>query len=1823
MKKKGIIKRIAAFMALSVLLSELPVQHVVEAAAPDAVSESVEAVSGEEILESLGGSVFLADKTTEVSKDDKTSTEDSKDDKKSTEDAGKDKDSEKKDELVKIESYHITSKEGEPEFEQLKNMSEWANRKETDTSKENIYSLTVATGASEGNTVQYIAIRYKDSQNVSRKQFIFPGVDAYDRSEKLLEHICGEDVNKSYGTSLLASFGYEEKYEATKTLKPWTVQDFIFEAESDIASVESIDVYLAQGSWTIQGLAVYKVTGIKGYEEYGLVSGSRFLDFKGYLVADIVKNNSGQLTLSTAGCDSLIAIGAVGSGTAYCDINSYDADQVTKDYAADSSIYTLRLDLADQMKAGFESFLNGNAVSMSNYDGIIEDLAIEIQYKDKRGWVRKVTIPYILSCYAEAMKMSPDAKLIGFGQRGDTLAFQGFFPEMSSIVTNPILYLGKAARTEVEKNGISIMTENSNQSANVQNRIKKNREQIEVTNTDDIKIVGLSVYKGGCMTYTQDGIDSNGKEIPGATLLYTFENESPLMYYTTTDPNGRLIKAGGKDSYKFTAYKSGPVVAAKTGNDMFLVTITTSTRVRAGTSNEVALRIHYSDRDNKKFKTQTYNVKTAANELYGYWPTVEGKDFIAYEGLKEGNSVSFLIDAMNLKSLNAAEISLLGDDEWQLNNMTISYVDTVKPRRAYLYNEKAGKSESRFWIERPMVSAQIFDLANTEYIVTDEEGSVIDVEGNKIITEKVAVLDEDGNPTFDDDGNQVFEEVNVGKDKTLRKGTEILFTAYQKMVLNFNAEMVGDIRDAEYADVRYKMSYEQTGIDWGFFRSKKTYEIGVKVAKDSEFDTGNGDSGSHNYFYFQLIFKNGRSGYVLANQQLSSDGFRSGKLETFTIKTNQDYGELTAIRIIPEDLSQDSDPYDKLNIDQVTVSERTNGGSYMNYVIDQIGWIEIDYRDEMEQVSPDGLKARSEEQIARYFRVTNKSRAVKLLMEIATMPWDNDYYQFQGSVLGEIVYISSTTNKVETATFDVVQCIANYMNKTAISTEAATDPNSQVVKAAGLNTISDPEWMFRENHMDRLILPAIPDLKILKSVQFTCTSRNGYPAIWNIGTVTVSQILEDGTVSINSYEEYYRDMSTKKLWKRATEDVVSTTIPIGKAQKTKVIDFSYNEISWTSDEWATPVSRVPESNDDIVNIYLIPSADSRNIKGVSVKSALQYALPYSQYMQISNDSMKVANSGTKNAMFYLKNISVPNFSMAGKLSIQCTNSDITFDHAIVQHVKEDTVIQTYTYSFADSSAVLGAEAPPISMNSYIEKNEQKVDIQLGRNTPLQELTPMKRDIAVAINYTSTLDPTNTEYSSNFIYLTDLGYDSIEEGLFAEFKFRIPFVKEVTGYTIGAFGNLTGRVDGSCVFNYDVLDTADDPLTGDWYSTKSSVKSYSGMIGSYALKDRIAKHRATSNEFHGDDSIVPVSIEFTTAEATSSGDSGTNSQVRMRFNYTDDKGNARTKTYSDITKYIQGDTKQFVTGETQTVKVFLPEMNSKLSITSIDILPYNGVIVTDSTAMSMANDITDAQTATNTDAVSQTEKEEMMDDFEKMVANRNASWTIEKFVLTIAEGIKAAPIKRTVNLQFRGIKNGGKLLLNNLDMETRVSRNGSGNTLVESGLLKLVARQGDVLTVSVIVYDSSAGYKVKAYKAVGEAEKNITSKTVKRASDLAFSFTVPNEAGVYRIYVSAVDAPDKIDVIEVTVEDVPTTTEKKETETTEESTEKATESTSETTTEATTESTTEATTESTTESTTEESTSEENSDNTTEETSEDTTEAGNTEGELPVVPPEEN
>ncbi|MBO6215549.1 MAG: hypothetical protein J6N76_08510, partial [Lachnospiraceae bacterium] len=767
------------------------------------------------------------------------------------------------------------------------------------------------------------------------------------------------------------------------------------------------------------------------------------------------------LTLSSKG-DTLLRL--AGDSSVYFGLRQLSGEEViTRPF---QDLYTFRMDFADTLEGGIESYINpttqdGNPIPPD----FVEDLALEVEYKDVNGWTRSVVMPVMLSVLGQYLTSSDSVSTVGLAQRGETIAFTGYLPEYSSLISTNV-YVGKKARERLYETGGLNTINDSNLTA--------------ALDSDAIGLTGMSIYKGTCrLSNTEDGVDSSTNDtLKSYTTAFSFSESAPIYYFTTTDTAGRKIAADSKVSITMKGYdKKNPLIAAKPEWNI-LIRLRTSTPQTSGTTGDVSVRLDYYNTSNNDVSSQIYNARELCNEYLGYWPSANGAtgSFAYAYGMKPGGYIEFPVVLNDVAALTSVYVALGANaDDYQIDAISVCSMDDIGRRRIYKQSVTGEGDSSQFRIVRTNSHAEISPFP---------------------ISFKT--------PQLYSQGDYQMYDLLSGR--------------------------TGDVSSAKdtFTDNRYSMTYDQTKEDLGFVKTGKTYDVTVKVADDAESSNANGDSGSTNQFFFQLVFKNGNSAFVLANQQMTSDGFRAGYQENFTISVNRDYGVLRSIRIIPEDIDSKSEVFDKLNIEKITVTEKANGGAAMQYNFDNVGWIGIDYHDSAEASSIRGRSGRFLGEIATTYSVTSYQQVVSLLCEISTLPPQIEAEMCnQVSVACDFNYID-TNDQPQTISFDIVTRLAEYMNKTPITYEAPTD-GSRASYYKNMGTVSDPEWMFRPNHTDRFIMPAIPDLKSVKSMELYGTNRSRDTAKWVIGGVSISEILSDGSLQLTSNDEYYRNLSTAPI----------------------------------------------------------------------------------------------------------------------------------------------------------------------------------------------------------------------------------------------------------------------------------------------------------------------------------------------------------------------------------------------------------------------------------------------------------------------------------------------------------------------------------------------------------------------------------------------------------------------------------------------------------------------------------------------------------------------
>ncbi|MBR1563322.1 MAG: hypothetical protein IJ645_08970 [Ruminococcus sp.] len=1565
-----------------------------------------------------------------------------------------------------------------------------------------LYTLTISTGMNDGSNVEYFAVRYKDENGAAQTKYIFPNGGSYKTSWNC---VGGLDNGVKYNTivfsapyldldkadrSALSRMGKETDFDGTKKknltslqyikrlmyetkpLQPWSVDEYLFTAPTGMTEVTGIEAFLSKGEWTIQGMTVSRVTDIGGIREYGFYSGQYYLALGKQKLAEFKSNKSGAATIP-ASKDMLVNVG--GSSSPYFSLKK--TDQTVKNPMQD--LYTFRLDITDELNAGLESLLRNDSIIdlLSDYKGI-EDIALEIEYTDKNGWTRMVTMPVLLSVIGQTMLLGDKIKTMGIAQRGESLSFTGCLPEFSSLISARIYVGGKARERLKETGGFMSLNEQAVETArkNLDDARKKGvaskereaqtaydralntyNEAMEtyadLDSNDYIALSGIYLYKGTCrMSNTRDGTDPLTTEtLTSYTYDYAYETEKPIYGFSTTIESGYRINPGTSDKVEMAAFtdESQMLSAKYPGN--FLVRLKTGDAYGAGTTGGIKVQITYQNYSGQKVTSQVYDVKEEVTNYLGYWPSTTDKksDFAFNYNAQTGHFLDFPVTLENATAIISVDVSLdsYTNDEWQFGGVAMYVVDYIGPRRIYARDSEVDDTSD------PTLSTYMA----SRYVIS------------RTVTKTLL-------PPFP---------------FTIEK----LLTPGDKVPLDIGTGTVTPVQEIDFESMRYSMSYDQTKLDLGFVKSKKVYDIDVKVADDSTSSNANGDSGSHNQFYFQLQFKNGEtSAFVLANQQLSSDGFRAGFNERFAIAVNRDYGEVSDIRIIPESTSTDSDVFDKLNIEEITITERTYGGASTQYVVNQVGWVGmgiIDYRDSAEISSIKGLEGRFLNSVSKTYHVADKRNVTNFLCEVSTLPWDTDYINVQGSVSCDIEYVDDN-DQPRTMSFDVISLMADYMKKTPIYYEAPSD-GSQDALYVNMGTISDPRWMLRPNHKDRFILTGIANVKSLKTITFSATSRNNKPGKWVIGGISVSRVLKDGgTVELSKkYSEYIRSMETEPFCNTGSQSK-ELFMPAGMTESVS-FDFSENEVTWAEDKsWPAAVSRIPDSSNDSLNIYIFPSEDTPDIENVNVKTIAQYSVPFSQVIQIKESAMRVYGSGTSDAMFYVTGLNAKGMESLVELGVECRNSRIVFDRALVQQVRDGVIVNNYEILFRNQSAIFGLSTEPENYVNITQRNSQKLYIQLDSVTEAMSLFAKNNDnnIAVALKYRSSLDHSDTDYYSPYVYLTDIGINKIYPGMMIEVPFEIPYLSEITGYRIVSYGNIKANVLSAVAQNYSFSSKAEDPETGTpVYADETLLNNYS-FNENFALSSAIKEARVTAGDIKGKSSVTPIDVYIKTADAQEGMESGTDSLVEMTVSYIDYNGNPKKLVLKDLRSYIQSDNKTFKTGETVRVSFFIPEFRELESFT---VYPKDGT--------------------------------------------GRANWTIE----TIEGSILGETLfSRAVNQTFTEAEEGGTIALKNVNISTIVTTSAGylGPTI---GHLKEFTMDGETTATFSVRVDGGLGYEVKAAWLINDTQTDVQqliSAVQNTGAAGSFKFTAPKNTTslpqTYVIEVSAKDNPSVKDILRVTI-----------------------------------------------------------------------------------------
>ena len=1502
----------------------------------------------------------------------------------------------------------------------------------------NTYLFETTTGIATGteDKIEFFIIHYTDANGQEHSKLLFPYEDSMQEGLEIARSASTWQTQRD--EYIKTNYGYTaEDLTSWQTMRQFKTDQYLFTTPVGIKTVDQIQIFTSgAGSWNCQGMRIFRVDTLGGLYRYNDASSDKFIDFDGVIISEVKFSNPSAKTIGWDS-DKLVNIG--GTDAMPFLTLSVPSDQ---QYAKHTRIRTddlpvkdlaVQVTFADTYGAGLEtlSTLPGDKNKTVKSLGKYECMALTVRYTDRYGAVRDTDIPAVINSIewtTSALKIKPGEAIVGLAQQGESLVTAFNLPEAQSLqLTGDIV---ATLGTSAAENLLRLTPDSKDTTRSSHTSL----ESLVKTNSDNENVCAFilnTVVYDLHKTSASAEVDSNA-----LTVRWSFSGD-PVLYHVAESSVGEPLQLGSTPiklrSYTYTGNTKPTLKPRDTsGQDKYLITVTTDNVPVVGTPGDIFVKINYIDYDGSARSTAEFRIREYATNYYGFWPGTSMGDSTYYNGMSPGQSLFAIVPIQNMKTVTGIAVRYEceeSDGEWQMKDFVLSSINAANPvglRTAQWKNYTSGSFSSDRIFDRYVDATAI-------YTYSEKFGDV----------------------------PQLFHD-----DETKDISGEI-------------SEDVVVIEEINWSEIRYSMTYEQACSNFGFAKQRYTYMVTVDVAPDSASNGENGNSGSKSLFYFRLVFQYGTSGYVLANQQLHSDGFRANTQEQFFISTNQDYGDVVAVQIIPDYFSGQTDVFDKLHVKSIRVSKQTESAVCPTWTASNVGWIDIDYRDENSQPIG-GMKGRSAEELTHTYSVDSRSYDVNLMVAITTGDYQGKQ-QFRGSISAVVYYKHATPDTAPATISDVVKSMYDYMDRSPVYSDAL-----------GGMAVSDPNWMFRANHTDRFFI-TLKDVESITRIELFVRSENN--TTWNIDNISIFQVQGEGSLIRNIHNEYERKYRTGQELLFLTQQNVETrpaystelhkfngTTVTGEVDVTPIyINFTENklELSPDAEQWKSVVTREPAGQNDTLNVFLFPEIGGSNT------DASTYDLKTSIWFTDSMTNIQKTASGIMGKtlykdrpVFYATGITASGMVTLNSASVKTVYSSgsviCAIDRAIIQQVRNGVVIRTWEMSTLGGNAEWEVPLVELSTPNW---DRQTVQLQLGSGTEYASLTSEQKDIAVAIWY-RTDDPANTEYRSPYVYLTDQGIDVVRPGQTLEIIFDQANVDSITGISVVSTGEMSVRLDGAYVVNESVSKSS-----GEVVSTK----------GIYSFSNPIDVHNVP-NRMNPSGSITPLYLTFDTGQPEAVAGGGTDGPIRLTLGYYDSYGDIRTLYINDLRQYLIDSETIFASGSTRTALLLVDDI---VQVRWIQVEPWHEI---------------------GTDA---------------------ASWTLAT-VTAETSGMKA---DRAVNTTIWEGSPLQIIMANvSLNLTASVSNGNGQTTVVETvdGEARILTKPGAVVTITPQVVGSNYGWTASAERVVSGFPANANT-TITAGRD-KIVFTAPaNTSGTtaeYWVTVTLDEAPSVKAVIKIGVESTP-------------------------------------------------------------------------------------
>lgn len=614
--------------------------------------------------------------------------------------------------------------------------------------------------------------------------------------------------------------------------------------------------------------------------------------------------------------------------------------------------------------------------------------------------------------------------------------------------------------------------------------------------------------------------------------------------------------------------------------------------------------------------------------------------------------------------------------------------------------------------------------------------------------------------------------------------------------------------------IKNQMAYDEINQDLKLALARSTYEIQVNVSPVA-------DAGSGNYFFFQLVFENGTSGVVLANDQIAGDAFRPGETSSFSIMTNQYYGAPKGIRIYTHSSNtEDTTSFDKLKIDSINIIRQSGIGLSTSWVIENIGWIDINYTEE--DIS--GLTTQMNSESSGGANFTSVCREYYVTKNAAAMDFMVEFEVCRDTEIGD----------------PNLTALVSYRQTTGANSTISLNVNELVDDFNGV-----PWAAYLPGQMSRFYM-SLNDVASISQIRFQ-TDRTEKFRLKNLKIYRVSNA---GDVYLDAFGRYNREGDLTPITYGAMDTPISVDIAnagiinLATNQNMNVTFQTDSDGTTSFTSGATPQTNVSET----LNIYVFPGTNTTF--RAKLMGALRYTGTYSSgYMQ---KSLTFEPSNMIDGVMVLRDVKINNLGSITSLTLSSDdNRNPSVSHVIIERVNNKRKEKTYFIDFADYYLISPVQA-------YADSEEGLDEMKQTVTITTRQLDPIRlsktNDIGVALRYRSSIDG-SVEYLSDYVYLSEQAKNSLSMGEPVTATLYEHNVGEIIGVSIIATGNVNLATDTVYVCNYN---QHDELLYATGISDPLTINSQTGNINHAEYYNTTQQNPST---------VMPVIFTLKTAEDT--------------------------------------------------------------------------------------------------------------------------------------------------------------------------------------------------------------------------------------------------------------------------------------------------------------------------------------------------------------------